>query len=311
MMTAKNILPELHYDKWVDSRTTMHLILQIIGKAKLKLTPRKNHWWYMTLHPSSRGISTYSIPLNEGVNVLDIHFDIEKKAVKLECSDGRDVNIDLSSSPTVANFYSSFMKALASFGLEPKFIKTPLDMAVKEPFDQITDYHHYNWESIKEFWTAMIWTRDVFQEFSGRFYGKTCPVHIYWHSLDLTVTRFSGKRLPNDGSKKGRLLERDSYSHEQISCGFWAGDPRVPQPMYYAYTFPSPEGLDKEALEPAEAQWIDSNGSPMATLSYQTVRTSDDSRATLLNFLESSYQAGAKKAGWNIEELTAPPLDQI
>ena len=308
---TKDILPELNYDKWIDSRTTIHLILQIIGKAKLKLTPRKNHWWYMTLHPSSRGISTYSIPLHDGLNALDMHFDINQRAVVLQSSDGKEIKIDLSASPTVADFYKSFMAALGEFGLTPNFIKTPLDMAVKEPFDQITDYHHYDWDSIKEFWQAMTWTRDVFQEFSGRFYGKTCPVHIYWHSLDLTVTRFSGKRMPNDGKKSGRLLERDSYSHEQISCGFWAGDARVPQPMYYAYAFPSPEGLDQEPLSPKDAGWIDSNGSPMATLSYQAVRGSDDPRSSLLEFLESSYHAGASKAGWNIEELTAPPLTDI
>jgi len=310
MITTKN-LPALQYDKWADSRTTIHLILQIIGKAKLKLTPRKNHWWYMTLHPSSRGISTYNIPLAGGTETLDIHFDIPKKAVILYSSVGKESTIDLATSPTVAEFYHSFMAALGEYGLKPKFINVPLDMTVKEPFDQINDHHHYEWDSINEFWKAMCWTRDVFQEFSGRFYGKTCPVHIYWHSLDLTVTRFSGKRLPSDGKKSGRLLERDSYSHEQISCGFWAGDPRVQQPMYYAYTFPAPAGLDQESLSPQEANWIDSNGSPMATLSYEAVRSSSDPRAVLLEFLESSYQAGARKAGWNIEELTAPPLSEI
>ncbi len=310
-MISKNELPVLNYAAWVDSRTTLHLILQIIGKAKLKLTRRKNHWWYMTLFPSSKGISTYQIPLQDGIESLDIHLDIREKAVLLQSSYKKTIRIDLSVDPTVAAFYESFMKALKSFELEPKFIKTPLDMAVQKPFDQITEYHHYDWDAITEFWKAMSWTRDVFQEFSGRFYGKTCPVHIYWHSLDLTVTRFSGKRLPNDGSKKGRLLERDTYSHEQISCGFWAGDPNVPQATFYSYTFPSPEGLDQEALNPSSAQWIDSNGSPMATLAYEEVRASDDPRATLLSFLESSYQAGAKRAGWNIEELTAPPLSDI
>ena len=310
-MVTTDQLPALQYDKWVDSRTTLHLILQIIGKAKLKLTPRKNHWWYITLHPSSRGISTYSIPLNEGLDTLDIHFDIEERAVILQSSNGIVIKIDLNTSPSVASFYTSFMAALEKFGLKPNFIRSPLDMHIQKSFDQITEYKDYAWDSIKEFWKVMCWTKDVFQEFSGRFYGKTCPVHLYWHSLDLTVTRFSGKRLPHDGEKKGRLLERDTYSHEQISFGFWAGDPKVPQPMFYSYTFPSPEDLDKEPLNPKEAGWIDSNGSPMATLSYQAVRESNDPRKSLLEFLESSYQAGAKRAGWNIAELTAPPLDEI
>ena len=310
-MVTKEQLPALQYDKWIDSRTTIHLLLQIIGKAKLKLTPRKNHWWYITLHPSSRGISTYDIPLNAGVDTLDIHFDITERAVILQSSDGRSTKIDLAGSPTVASFYSSFMEALGEYGLHPNFVKIPLDMAVTDTFDQITNYNHYNWDSIDEFWKVMRWTKGVFQEFSGRFYGKTCPVHLYWHSLDLAVTRFSGKKLPTDGKKSGRQFERETYSHEQISFGFWAGDPKVPQPMFYSYTFPSPEGLDAEPLHPKEAAWVDSNGSPMATLSYQAVRASADPKSTLLAFLESSYQGGAKRASWNIEELTAPPLSEI
>ncbi|MEL6672810.1 MAG: DUF5996 family protein [Bacteroidota bacterium] len=310
MVTTEN-LPPLVYEKWVDSRMTLHLIFQIIGKAKLKLTQRKNHWWYMTLQPSSRGFSTYHIPLDGGIDTLDIHIDIAERAVILHSSQGVIKKIDLASSPTVAHFYASFLEALAEFGLHPVFIKTPLDMPVTKPFSEITEYHHYHWDSIREFWKAMRWTMDVFQEFSGRFYGKTCPVHIYWHSLDLTVTRFSGKRLPSDEEKKGRLLERDTYSHEQISFGFWAGDPKTPQPMYYSYTFPAPEGLDQEPLSPEGATWIDANGSPMAMVSYQAVREAADPRSALLAFLESAYQGGAKRAGWNIEELTAPPLNEM
>ncbi|MEM9836327.1 MAG: DUF5996 family protein [Bacteroidota bacterium] len=304
-------LPALPYDQWIESRTTLHLILQIIGKAKLKLTPRKNHWWYITLHPSSRGISTYNIPLYGGMDTLDIHLDIAEQAVILQCSNGNLEQIDLSHSPTVAEFYAAFMAALKTFGLTPKFVKTPLDMAVTQPLDQITAYHHYDWDAIRDFWRVMTWTRDVFQEFSGRFYGKTCPVHIYWHSLDLAVTRFSGKRLTQDAPSSFRQFERDTYSHEQISSGFWAGDPKVPQPMFYSYSYPAPEGLDQEPLQPADATWIESNGSPMATLSYAAVRASADPRAALLSFLESSYQAGAKRAGWKIDELTTPPLSEI
>lgn len=304
-------LPALEYNQWIKSRITLHLILQIIGKTKISLTHRKNHWWYITLHPSSRGMSTYNIPLDGGLEALDLHFDIEEKAVILQASNGKKLAVDLSDSPTVATFYDRFMAALGEFGLHPKFKMIPLDMTVTQSFDQITDYHHYNWPAIKEFWQVMNWTKDVFQEFSGRFYGKTCPVHLYWHSLDLAVTRFSGNRLPRGGQEGYRRFERDTYSHEQISCGFWAGDAKVPQPMFYSYTFPAPEGLDQEPLQPAAANWIDSNGSPMATLSFADVRAANNPREALLQFLESSYQAGAKRSGWNIEELTVPPLKEI
>ncbi|MEO1712885.1 MAG: DUF5996 family protein [Bacteroidota bacterium] len=310
-MITTTQLPALQYDQWADSRTTLHLILQIIGKAKLKLTPRKNHWWYITLKPSAQGFSTYGIPLNGGLDTLDIHLDIAQRAVILHCSEGTNIKIDLSESPTVASFYASFMEALGQFGLHPDFVKIPLDMAVTDTFDQITQYHFYHWEMIEEFWKVMTWTKDVFQEFSGRFYGKTSPVHLYWHSLDITVTRFSGKRLSPDVAKGMRMFERDTYSHEQISCGFWAGDPKVPQPMFYSYTFPAPEGLNEEPLEPAQANWMDSNGSPMALLSYADVRASENPRATLLAFLESAYQAGAKRAGWDREEHIVPPLSEM
>ncbi|TFH22979.1 MAG: hypothetical protein E4H10_12865 [Bacteroidia bacterium] len=135
-------------------------------------------------------------------------------------------------------------------------------------------------------------------------------MHIYWHHLDLVVTRFSGKRLaPMD--KGARILEKESYSHEQISFGFWAGDDNMKEPLYYAYTFPSPDGLDKEPIYPDQAKWVDSNGSPMALLRSYDVIHSENPRESVLEFLESTYQAGASKAGWDIGELTAPPLNEV
>lgn len=303
-------LPDLPFSEWTDTRLTLHLILQIIGKSRLKLTARKNHWWYITLYVTSRGFGTHSIPINDGQDSIDIEFDILKKEVVILCSTGTVMSISLESNPDIAAFYKQYMDALASLGLRPQFVAKPFDMGIEEPFEQLTMYHHYDWDFIHRFWKLMRWNNAIFKEFSGRFYGKTCPVQIYWHHLDLTVTRFSGKKLPKM-DESARILEKDTYSHEQISFGFWAGDDNLQEPMYYSYTYPSPEGIDKEILQPKAAKWAESNGSPMALLRYEDVKSADDPAGAVMAFLESAYQAGAKRAGWNIEELKVPAIKQL
>lgn len=309
-MSIQNQLPELPYLAWTNTRLTMHLILQIIGKTRLKLTARKNHWWYITIYVSPRGFTTHSIPSNNGLDSIEIEFNIIKKAVTINTSNGREFQISLSEQVTVAAFYKEFMQLLKDIGHEPDFVKKPFDLGIDKPFSELTEYHHYDWEYIHRFWKIMRWNNDVFQEFSGRFYGKTCPVHIYWHHLDLTVTRFSGRKLPAMESNT-KTLEKDTYSHEQISFGFWAGDDQVQEPTYYSYTFPSPTGIDEEILQPDGAKWVESNGSPLALLRYELVRNAVDPRAAVLDFLESAYQAGAKRADWDIEGFEVPALDQL
>ncbi len=303
-------LPELPFENWNDSRITVHIILQIIGKTRLASTPRKNHWWYITLYVSPKGFSTRDIPVNDGLDSVEIEFNIAKKAVIITKSAGEEIVISLSENPTIADFYKEYISKLKSTGLSFDFVEKPFDVEIEKPFSEITEYHHFDWEHIEKFWKIMQWNNSILNEFSGRFYGKSCPVHIYWHHLDLVVTRFSGKKLPPMDAS-ARVLEKDSYSHEQISFGFWAGDAKVREPMYYSYTYPSPKGIDEEVLQPIEATWQDSNGSPMALLSYETVKNASNPRKTVLDFLESAYQAGAKRANWNIEELTVPDLDKL
>ena len=307
---SKQLLPDLPYDSWTDTRITIHLILQIIGKARLGLTARKNHWWFITLYVSPRGFSTFTIPIEDGGNSLEIELDVHKQAVVITHSDRGMVVIELNSGISVAQFYNRFRAALSGLGLFPSFVEKPFDMGIDKPFDQLGDYCSYNWEDIRKFWRLMQWNNAIFKEFSGRFYGKTCPVQVYWHHMDLAVTRFSGKKLePMD--KSARLSDRDAYSHEQISFGFWVGDDNVPEPAYYSYTYPSPDAIEEQALKPEAARWVDSNGSPMAFLPYAEVRSAGDPRQAVLDFLESAYQAGANLAGWNVAELTAPPLDEV
>lgn len=303
-------LPQLPYRSWTETRLTIHLILQIIGKTRLGLTPRKNHWWFITIYVSSKGFSTFTIPLDRGISSLEIEFDILQKAVVITHSEKGSKQIKLESGLTVARFYKQYMEEISKLGLTPKFIAKPFDMGIDKPFEQLDNYSSFDWEAIYKFWQLMQWNNSIFQEFSGRFYGKTCPVQIYWHHMDLAVTRFSGKKLP-PMDKSVRISDRDAYSHEQISSGFWVGDDTIPEPMYYSYTYPSPEGLDGQILRPESAKWADSNGSPMALLSYEDVRSSADPRQVVLDFLESAYQAGATLAGWKIKELTTPALKDV
>lgn len=306
--TTKPTLPSLPLAAWEDSKMTLHLILQIIGKLKLQVMPRKNHWWYITEHISPSGISTQSIPYGPGM--FEVNLNIKKSRVELTSSWADDVQIPLKDGITVAEFYQLFCMHLREIGVEVDIIPRPFDLPIKESFDKIMQYHHWDINYIQRFWRIMLWVDGVFKEFSGRYYGKTCPVHIYWHHMDLTVTRFSGRKAPAMDAGAS-VVEKDAYSHEVISFGFWAGDENTPAPAFYSYTYPSPDGLDQEKLSPSTAQWIDANGSPMALLMYDDIRELEDPKEALLSFLESAYQAGAKRANWNVEELSVPQLNQL
>ena len=303
-------LPHLPYNSWKETRLTVHLMLQIIGKTRLGLTSRKNHWWYITIYVSPRGFSTFTIPVDQGTCSLEIKFNIHKRAVVITHITKGSVQIELQNGLSIAQFYKQFKAELSKLGLSPKFVEKPYDMGIGKPFDQLNEYNTFNWDDIHKFWQLMQWNNSVFQEFSGRFYGKTCAVHIYWHHMDLAVTRFSGKKL-EPMVKSARISDRDAYSHEQISFGFWTGDDKVQEPAYYSYTFPSPNKIDEQPLSPSTASWVDSNGSPMAFLSFEDVKSLPDPRQAVLDFLESAYQSGANLAGWNVKELTTPALKDI
>ncbi len=303
-------LPRLPYADWKDSLTTIHLILQIIGKIRLGLSPRKNHWWYIVQYVSKDGFTTSEIPYDDGFHTFVIIFDVHSKSVRIETSKNEKESIDLSGSPTVAVVYKELMAALDRLGIEVHLLARPFDMGIDTPFAEITEYHHYDWEAIKKFWSIYLWVDGVMKEFSGRYYGKTCPVQIYWHHLDLAVTRFSGRKAPPMPAE-ARISDKDAYSHEVISFGFWAGDPNVPEPSFYSYTYPSPEGIEKIALKPSHANWVDSNGSPMALMSYHALIDGDNPRRDLLDFLETAYRAGATMAEWDVADLETPDLSEL
>ncbi|WP_266202325.1 DUF5996 family protein [Pontibacter kalidii] len=299
--------PPLPLEEWENTKDTLHLYLQVIGKIRLKLMPRRNHWWNVTLHVTSRGLGTGPMPYT--FYTLTCEFDFIDHQLHLHTSTGASESIALQDGLSVAEFYTQVMKALEVLGVQVEILGKPYDNKSAIPFAQDHTHATYNPEQVHRYWRVLVTVDQVLQEFSGRFYGKTCPVQLYWHHLDLTVTRFSGKKIPV--KPEASIVEKDAYTHEIISFGFWPGDNDVRFPAFYSYTYLSPEGLDKEPLQPEQASWVDTNGSPMAILNYEELRQLDNPRQALLHFLESAYQAGAKLAKWPVEELVVKPLSEL
>jgi hypothetical protein len=290
---------------------TVHLYAQIIGKIKLKCMPRKNHWWNITLLVNATGITTGMMPYNNGC--FEVRFNFISHRLEIITSEGGHESFALHDSLSVATFYRNVMNCLDNLSIHVKIVARPYSLPdvnpITTPFAQITGYASYEKEYVERFWKILLWVHTTFTEFGGRFYGKTSPAQIFWHHLDLAVTRFSGKKQPLSAGM--RLSDKDAYSHEVVSFGFWAGDDNTTDPAFYSYTYPSPKDLDKQPLQPATAKWVDNNGSAMALLMYHDVIKEEDPKAALLNFLESAYVAGASLAGWKIEELSVPALSEL
>lgn len=293
------IFPEIPLAAWRPTKDTLHLFCQIVGKIRLAMHPQMNHWWHVPLYVTPRGLSTRTIPYAAGN--FEIEFDFGTDRLVITTNTGRQEDFALYDGLTVADFYSSIFANLAKLGIEPSIKPLPYEAPSTTPFPENVKNKSYDKEYVRRFHQTLVTVDGILNEFRGRFLGKSTPVHMFWHSFDLALTRFSGKSVtPRDGAG---MVEREAYSHEVISFGFWFGDDKVPAPAFYAYVAPEPAGLADEPLTPASAQWAESNGAHLAMLMYEDVRTSDDPAVTVLNFLESAYQAGAKCAGWDIAGL--------
>ena len=301
-MISTNELPKLKYVGNQKKKLTLHLIFQMIGKIRMCFMPRKNHWWYITLYVNEKGFTTGPIIIGDGFQSFSISLNVLQDELEIFKSTGESKSFELEGGMNIASIYNRLVSILEQLDIEVKINSSPYDLNIKKKFSEIEDIHHYNPDYVRAFWKAFLWTDSVFKEFSGRFYGKTCPVHVYWHSMDLAVTRFSGEKAP-PMPKEARISDKEAYSHECISFGFWAGDENLQEPAFYSYTYPSPDGLDREPLEPKNAHWIMNNGNTMAILTYADLLKEDNPRKVLLGFLESAYQAGAKLAGWPLMNL--------
>ncbi|MGH6943266.1 MAG: DUF5996 family protein [Geminicoccaceae bacterium] len=288
-------LPPLPLEAWEDTRDTLHLFAQIVGKVRLRVHPKLNHWWHVTLYVWPRGLTTRAIPYGGGEN-FEIAFDLIDHVLRITTSRGEERTFRLGSL-SVAEFYERLFGALAELGIEARILARPYEHKSTTPFAADREHSAYDPDYVHRFWLALLQVGNVLEEFRGRFLGKQTPVHLFWHSFDLAQTRFSGRRAPEmaDASPS----DREAYSHEVISFGFWAGDQNLRAPAFYSYTAPEPDGLGSEPLRPAAASWNHQRGSALALLMYDDLRAAPDPRGALLEFLQSSYEAGAKRAGWD------------
>jgi hypothetical protein len=288
--------PALPFEEWEQTCDTLHMWTQIVGKTRLTLTPLINHWWNVALYVTTCGLTTSPMPA--GDRTVEVEFDFLKHQLALRTSDGSEAQIGLYAR-SVADFYEEYMARLRSLGVDVKIYKTPVEFDDTTPFDQ--DRHHasYDKEYVQRFHRILVNTDRVFKDFRARFLGKVSPVHFFWGSFDLAVTRFCGRRaeLPTDVDS----MTREAYSHEVNSCGFWPGNRQFKHAAFYAYTKPAPPELGKQRVKPEKAFWGEEMGEFF--LKYDDVRTASDPAADILDFCQSTYEAGANLRGWDRREL--------
>jgi hypothetical protein len=298
------VLPPLPLVEWEATKETLHRYCQVAGKVRMELSPFQNHWWHVTFHVTTRGLSTGPIPYGlHGNTTFDISLDLLDNKLAVTTSDEDGFFFSLDDLP-VAEFYRRLFDGLESLGIDAAINPKPFDLDDEQTLETNTFHYVCDRDYVRRYHQILSWVDQVFKEFSGRFNGKTSPVQLFWHSFDLAVTRFSGKQvtLPEDTDS----VTREAYSHEVISFGFWPGDANVHEPAFYSYTAPEPEDLTEHPLRPEGANWLPEGGT--ALLMYEEVRNSAFPEKTLLEFMESAYQAGARSAEWNIDALrTSPP----
>ena len=288
--------PALPLEAWQDTYATLHMWTQIVGKVRLAQSPLVNHWWEVPLYISVRGLTTSAIPYRDGI--FEVEFDFLHHTLVIQTSQDQVKTIPLAPR-SVANFYQEFMAALASLGIDVKIWHMPVEIPNPIPFDRDTQHASYDREYATRFWRILLVVDSVFREFRSRFIGKNSPVHFFWGSFDLAVTRFSGRRAPErDGAD---LITREAYSHEVISAGFWPGGGEIMGPAFYAYAAPEPAGYGQSPVRPGKAFYHPQMKEFF--LMYDHVRLDPSPRSALLEFLQSTYEAGAKLANWDRAEL--------
>jgi len=296
MMPPYEPWPPLPLHDWEDTYRTLHMWLQIVGKIRMALTPPLNHWWHVTLYANARGLTTSPIPYKTGA--FEIQFDFLDHQLAIDTCDGARRVLPLEPE-SVAAFYGKLMEALRSLGIEVAINTRPQEVANPVPFDQDTRPGSYDRDAVGRLARILLSTTEAMQEFRGRFIGKSSPPHFFWGSFDLACTRFSGRPAP---PRKG-VITAPAYSHEVISAGFWPGGGAVDGPAFYSYTAPQPAGIEDEPVRPAAAAW--NRQLSEFILMYDEVRRAESPRDALLDFFQSTYEAGAKRANWDRKSLEA------
>jgi hypothetical protein len=300
MSAESNPWPELDWSAWERTASTLHMWTQIVGKVRLALTPRVNHWWNVVLYLSSRGLTTSPIPY--GDRTFEIEFDFIHHNLDIRLSNGVSMGLPLKPR-SVADFYHDFMAALRSCGIEVEIWKMPVEIPDPIAFDADRIHASYDPEYAHRFWRILLSVDKVLKEFRSGFIGKSSPVHFFWGSFDMAVTRFSGRRAPE--RQGADSITREAYSHEVISGGFWPGGGEVKDAAFYCYAAPEPPGFAQHPVSPKAAFYHPNLKEYL--LMYDEVRTTASPEKTLLEFLESAYEAGANLGKWDRGALERTP----
>jgi len=289
--------PSLAFEAWESTYATLHMWTQIVGKIRLVQTPWVNHSWHLSLYVTARGLTTSPIPY--GTRTFQIDFDFIDHRLLIQTSEGA-IKTTALQPRSVANFYEELLANLAELGLDVKIHTTPNEVAHAVPFERDHEHASYDAEYANRFWRALVQIDRVFKEFRAGFIGKCSPVHFFWGSFDLAVTRFSGRPAPEHPGGVPNLpdwIAREAYSHELSSCGFWPGGGPVPYPVFYAYAYPEPPGYSAIRLRPDSAVY--NAAFREFILSYDDVRLAESPDAVLLDFLQSSSDAAANLGAWD------------
>ena len=288
--------PALSWSEWEATANTLHMWTQIVGKTRLALTPLQNHWWNVPLYVTARGLGTSAMTC--GDYVLDVEFDFVAHVLHLRLGSGAETVMKLQPR-TVADFYSEYMGCLKSLGVAVEIWPMPVEVANPIRFDLDTEHKSYDAEYARRFWQVLVHAERVFRAWGTGFMGKVSPVHFFWGSFDFAVTRFSGRSAPpREGADS---IQREAYSHEVISAGFWPGNGGYGEPAFYCYAAPVPEGLADVRVRPDAAGWDKALGEFI--FKYEAMRAQTAPDIALMGFLESAYSAAADVAKWDRKGL--------
>jgi hypothetical protein len=296
------VFPPIPYQSWRDSLATLHRFAQVVGKVRLAASPRRNHWWNVPFHVTGRGITTRPMGRDP---IFSIDFDFVDHRLDITAVDGQQHSFTLPGL-SVAEFTTMLQRGMHAVGANALIAHPhPFDLPdAGRPFADDTEHDSYDPPAVTRYWWVLSQVNLILEEFAAGYSGKTSPVHHFWHTFDIAVTRFADRVV--DQPVTTDSVTREAYSREVISFGFWFGDEGFPEPAFYSYTAPEPEGLATEPLRPTTATWTERRGSHLAVLRYEDVRTQPDPRATVLDFYESAYRAQARRAGWDTDRYASP-----
>jgi hypothetical protein len=298
--------PDLDYGSWRDTLATVHRFAQVVGKVRLAGAPRRNHWWHVPFHLTGRGITTRPMGDPGGTDpIFAIDFDFLDHRLEVSTIDGRRAGFPLAGL-SVAGFTRELIRSLDAAGVSTRPARLhPFDLPdADRPFADDTEHAAYDPIMVTRYWQILSQVNLLLERYAADWSGKTSPVHHFWHTFDIAVTRFSDRHVdPGEGADG---VTREAYSREVISAGFWFGDDEFREAAFYSYTAPEPAGLTDEPLRPEAARWLERRGSHLAVLTYSDARRHPDPGAAVLDFYDSAFRAGALRAGWDLGPNASP-----